>query len=332
MLTKRQNNILKLIVEEYIQLAKPVGSDLISKKINCSPATARNEMSDLEEIGLLEKTHTSSGRIPSATGYNYYIKNLMDRKKMKKSDMEKLEIIFNNHQLALSDCISKSLQVVSDMTSYTSVILGSNSHDNLLKLIEVVPIGENAMTIIVVTDKGHVENKTIVLEDVEIEDVKKTVSLINNLITGTPIDEVSMKLEYEVKPIIGKYVNQHEQIYNAFYHVFTDFTDNNSVNVVGKNKFLEQPEFSSLEKIKGIYNKLDNKDILRKITSKNNDDSKDIEIYIGEESQIDEDMAVIKTKYKTKTDEGTIAIIGPKRMEYERVINLLEFIKENIER
>ena len=188
------------------------------------------------------------------------------------------------------------------------------------------------MTIIVITDKGHVENKTIVLEDVEIKDIEKTVSLINNLIIGTPIDEVSMKLEYEVKPIISKYVSQHEQIYNAFYHVFTDFTENNSVNVVGKNKFLEQPEFTDLEKVKGIYNKLDNKDILRKITSKSKDDSKDIEIYIGEESQIDEDMAVIKTKYRTKTDEGTIAIIGPKRMEYERVISLLEFIKENIER
>ena len=332
MLTKRENSVLKLIVEEYIHLAKPISSKSISRKLKCSPATIRNDMKSLEENELLEKTHTSSGRIPSQAGYRYYVENLMNKKKMKDSDMNRLQIIFNNHQLALSDCISKSLQVVSDMTSYASVVLGSSSHENLLKQIEVIPIDDSNITVIVVTDKGHVKHKVINLENVNLDEIKKTVSLINNLIIGTPIDEVSTKLEYEIKPIIGKYVNQHEQIYNAFYHVFTDFTENNNVNIVGKNKFLEQPEFSSLEKVKGIYNKLDNKEILRKITSKNQNSSHDIEIYIGKESQIDEDVTIIKTKYKTKTDEGTIAIIGPKRMEYDRVINLLEYIKENIER
>ncbi len=330
MLTKRENSILKLIVEEYIPFAKPVSSKLISKRLKCSPATIRNDMQSLELSGLIEKTHTSSGRIPSEAGYRYYVDNLMDKRKMKETDMKKLEIIFSNQQLALSDCITKSLQLVSDMTNYVSVILGSTSHENLLKQIEVVPIDEDNMTVIVITDKGNVKHKIINLKNVSLEEVKKTVSLINNLIIGTPIDEVSTKLEYEVKPIIGKYVNQHEQIYNAFYHVFTDFTESNNVNIVGKNKFLEQPEFYDLEKIKGINSKLDNKDILRKIVNKS--DSHDIEIYIGEENQIDDNVTVIKTKYKTKTDEGTIAIIGPKRMEYNRVINLLEFIKKNIER
>lgn len=332
MLTARENQILKLIVEEYIKLAKPVSSSLICKRLKCSSATVRSEMKALEDIGLLEKTHTSSGRVPSEKGYRYYVDHLMEMKKMNAEDMLKLQIIFKNQQLALSDCISKSLQVVSDMTSYATVILGSSSHDNLLKQIEVVPIDEVNLTVIVVTDKGHVEHKTITLEGVSLEEVKKTVSLINNLIIGTPIDEVSTKLEYEVKPIIGKYVSQHEQIYNAFYHVFSDFTENNNVNVVGKTKFLEQPEFSSVNKIKEIYNKLDDKDTLRKITSKEEEDSHNIEIYIGEENQIDEDVTVIKTKYKTDTDEGTIAIIGPKRMEYDRVVSMLEFIKENIEK
>ncbi len=331
MLTSRENNILKLIVEEYIKLAKPVSSNLICKRLKCSSATVRSEMKALEDIGLLEKTHTSSGRVPSEKGYRYYVDNLMHLKKMKAEDMLKLQRIFQNQQLALSDCISKSLQVVSDITSYATVILGSSSHDNLLKQIEVVPIDNTNMTVIVVTDKGHVEHKMITLEDVSLDEVKKTVSLINNLIVGTPIDEVSIKLEYEVKPIIGKYVNQHEQIYKAFYHVFSDFTENNNVNVVSKNKFLEQPEFSNVDKIKEIYNKLDDKEALKKITSKNDLDSQNIEIYIGEENEIDDDVTVIKTKYKTATDEGTIAIIGPKRMEYDRVVNMLEFIKDNIE-
>lgn len=329
MLTERQNKLLKLIVELYIKDAKPVGSKLISKELNCSSATIRNEMSTLEENGLLEKTHTSSGRIPSELGYRYYVDNLMELKKMNAEDMLKLQIVFHNQQLALSDVIVKSLQVISDMTNYTTVVLGSNSHENLLKQIEVVPIDDNSIIVIIVTDHGHVEHKTMKLQDVSMEEIKKTVNLINNLIVGTPIDEISKKLEYEIKPIIGKYVKQHEQLYNAFYHVFSDFT-NHDVNIVGRNKILEQPEFSSnIDKIKTVFNKLEDKEFLRNIEE---DEDNNINVYIGNENKIDSDVTVIKTKFKKGNEEGTLAIIGPKRMEYDRVVSLLEYMKENIER
>ena len=246
---------------------------------------------------------------------------------MNAEDMLKLQIIFHNQQLPLADCITKSLQVISDMTNYATVILGSSSHDNLLKQIEVVPIDSNSMVVIVVTDRGHVEHKEVKLDNVSLEDVKKTVNLINNLIIGTPIDEVSTKLEYEVKPVIGRYVSQHEQLYNAFYNVFSDFSSHN-VNVVGKTKFLEQPEFSNVSKIKKIFDKLDNEEVLREIKE---DMDNNIKVYIGNESNIDEDVTVIKTKFKNGADEGTLAIVGPKRMDYERVVSLLEYLKNNIE-
>ncbi len=328
MLTDRQNKVLKLIVDKYIKEAKPVGSKVISKTLKCSSATIRNEMAALEDAGLLEKTHTSSGRVPSEMGYRYYVDNLMELKKMNAEDMLKLQIVFRNQQLALSDVITKSLQVISDMTNYTTVVLGSTSHENLLKQIEVVPIDDVSMIVIIVTDRGHVEHKSIKLQDVSLEEVKKTVGLINNLISGTPIDEVSKKLEYEIKPIIGNYVKQHEQLYNAFYHVFNDFT-NHDVNVVGRNKILEQPEFSTnIEKIKNVFNKLESKELLQSIED---DGDNNIKVYIGKENNIDEDVTVIKTKFKNGNEEGTIAIIGPKRMEYDRVVSMLEYMKENIE-
>ena len=248
---------------------------------------------------------------------------------MNAEDMLKLQIVFKNQQLALSDVITKSLQVISDITNYTTVILGNSSHENLLKQIEVVPIDDVSIIVIIVTDKGHVEHKNIKLYDVSLDEIKKTVGLINNLISGTPIDEVSKKLEFEIKPIIGNYVKQHEQLYNAFYNVFTDFT-NHEVNVVGRNKILEQPEFSSnIEKIKTVFNKLEDKNLLKNIEE---DDDNNIKVYIGNESNIDSDVTVIKTKFKQGDEEGTIAIIGPKRMEYDRVVGLLEYMKDNIER
>ncbi len=326
MLTKRQNEILTLIVLEYIKLAKPVGSNLICDRLNVSSATVRSEMAALEDLGLLEKTHTSSGRVPSEKGYRYYVDNLMEPKKISGEDMLKLQLIFNNQQLELSDCLKKSLEIVSDITNYTSVVLGSKSHDNILKEVNAVPLSNTAISVIVITDTGFVEHKTIDVQGISLDEVKKTVSLINNLIVGTPIDEVSSKLEFEIKPIIGRYVKEHERLYNAFYNVFSNFTEKN-VDVMGKKNILKLPEFNTVEKVRDVFDKLD--DNLDKIIEQ--DDDNNINVYIGTESNIDEDMTVIKTNYKTSKEEGTIAIIGPKRMEYDRVVNLLEFIKENIE-
>ena len=327
MLTKRQENILKLIVMKYIELAKPVSSNLICKKLKCSSATVRNEMVELENLGLLEKTHTSSGRVPSEAGYRYYVDHLMQPKEMNGEEMLKLQIIFKNQNLVLSDCLKKSLQLISDMTNYTSIVLGKASHENQLKEINVVPLDKENMIIIVITDKGHVEHKTVTIKDVSLEEVKKTVNLINDLIVGTPIDEVSSKLEFEVKPIIGRYVKEHEIIYNTFYQVFQEFSHQN-VDVVGRNNMLKQPEFNNVDKIKDILTKLDDENLLANIETDNND----IKVYIGKENNLDDDVTIIKTTYHTPQEEGTIAIVGPKRMDYDRVVALLEYIKSNIEK
>lgn len=327
MLTKRQENILKLIVMKYIELAKPVSSNLICKKLKCSSATVRNEMVELENLGLLEKTHTSSGRVPSEAGYRYYVDHLMQPKEMNGEEMLKLQIIFKNQNLVLSDCLKKSLQLISDMTNYTSIVLGKASHENQLKEINVVPLDKENMIIIVITDKGHVEHKAVTIKDVSLEEVKKTVSLINDLIVGTPIDEVSSKLEFEIKPIIGRYVKEHEIIYNTFYQVFQEFSHQN-VDVVGRNNMLKQPEFNSVDKIKEILTKLDDENLLANIEADNND----IKVYIGKENNLDDDVTIIKTNYHTPSEEGTIAVVGPKRMDYDRVVALLEYIKSNIEK
>lgn len=327
MLTKRQENILKLITTEYIKSARPVGSNLICKELNCSSATVRNEMAILEDLGLLEKTHTSSGRVPSEAGYRYYVDHLMKLKELNGEDLYKLQIIFDNQQLQLNDTLSESLKIISDMTSYTSIVLGGTSHENKLKEIRVIPIDQENLIVILVTDTGHVENKKINLKDVSLDEIKKTVDLINELIVGTPIDEISSKLEFEIKPIIGRYVKEHEMVYNTFYQVFKDFSTKN-INVVGRNNILKQPEFNNVEKIQHIFDKLDNKE---EMIDSIKEDNNDIKIYIGKENKLDDDVTVIQTKYHSKGEEGTIAIVGPKRMDYDRVVTLLEYIKENLE-
>ena len=328
MLTARQEKVLEVIIREYVKNVSPVGSKLICDELKCSSATVRNEMSTLEEQGYLEKTHISSGRIPSEKGYRYYVDNLMKPKEMTGEEMLKLQTIFNNNQLEINDCLKKSLEIISDLTDYTSIVLGSSSSENKLKKVEVLPLDSDKLIAIIITDKGHIEHKQITVEGVSLDEISKTVELINKLIIGTPINEVNEKLEFEIKPIIKEYVKQHEVIYNAFYDVFSEFAVKNDVSFVGRTKILNQPEFNSVDKIKKLFTKLDDDKLLNYIEEDNND----INIYIGNETHLDEDVTVIKTKYKTASDEGTIAVIGPKRMEYAKVVSLLNYIKENLDK
>ena len=327
MLTNRQNEILKLIIEEYSKVPIPVGSKSICDKLNTSSATIRAEMARLEELGFLEKTHISSGRVPSESGYKYYVNNLMKPKEMTGEDMLNLQTIFQNKSLVLSDAIEKSLEIISEITNYTAVIIGKN--EAKLKKVEVVPITSDNLIAIVITDNGHVENKKLTLENSDLIEITKTVELINKLIVGTPIDEVSEKLEYEIKPIIGQYIQNHEMIYNAFYNAFTDLKNKDDMTMKGKNKILELEEFSNnAEKIKKIINKLDDENIVSSIKEEDGG----INIYIGSDNNIDEDLTVIKTKYNAQGEEGTLAIIGPKRMDYDKVVSLLDYLKVCIER
>lgn len=327
MLTTRQEKILELIVREYVKNISPVGSKLICDELNCSSATVRNEMALLEDLGFLEKTHISSGRIPSEQGYRYYVDNIMKPKELSGDDLLKLQLIFSNKKLQVDDYLKKSLEIVASITDYTSLVLGTKSNENKLKKVEVMPIDNCNLIALVVTDKGHVEHKSMYIDDIPLKDIEKTVELINKLLVGTPIDKINKKLEFEVKPIINQYVKQYEAVYNAFYNVFSDFTKSTDVSFVGRTNILNQPEFNNVDKIKNIFNKLEDKEVLESVSESNND----INIYIGKESKLDDDVTIIKTKYKSGIDEGTIAIIGPKRMEYERVVNMLEYIKNNIE-
>ena len=328
-MNNRQNELLRLIVETYIKTVKPVGSKSLVKKLKCSSATIRNDMAYLESLGYLEKTHISSGRVPSETGYKYYVDNLMKPKNMTGEDMLKLQTIFRNNTLDLNDTIKKSIEIISEITNYTAVVLGGASKENRLKKVEVVPLEDNKILSIVITDKGVVQHKTLYLPNtVPKEDVKKTVELINKLVIGTPINEVSEKLEYEVKPIIKDYVGQYEVLYNTFYDAFHEFTSAQRENAYfgGRTNMLKQPEFTNIDKVKEILSKFEDIDSISKMKEEDNG----INIYVGSETELTDDVSVIKTKYNIDGTEGTIAIIGPKRMEYDRVVTLLDYIKNNL--
>jgi len=325
---ERKNSLLKAIVESYINTVKPVGSKALCNKFKLSSATIRNEMAALEKLGYLEKNHISSGRIPSEKGYKYYVDKLMKPKELNGEEVLKLQTIFKN-SLRISDAIKECMEIISDVTNYTSVILGKNSKENTLKQVNIIPLDGNRVVALVCTNKGIVENKIFsISNDINIDEVVKVSEIVNKMLIGTPIDEVSERLEFEIKPIISKTIKQYERVYQMFYEAFNNFTRNSSnINLIGTDNILNQPEYSNIEEVKRIVSKLENDELVEQIKETRDG----INIYIGKETEFDPDVTIIKSKYKINGEEGTIAIVGPKRMEYDKVVGLLEYINKEIE-
>lgn len=331
LMDNRKKELLKEIVENYVKTVKPVGSKSLCKKLNCSSATIRNEMAILENMGYIEKNHISSGRIPSELGYQYYVENLMQPKDLTGEDMLKLQTIFANTELQVSDAVAKCMEIISDITNYTSVVLGKNSSDNFLKQVNIIPLDYNKVVAIVCTDKGIVENKQFTLpNNTDINEIVKSSELINKMLIGTPINEVSEKLEFEIKPNISKRIKEYETVYNIFYDALNDFVKHNTnIHVSGRVNLLKEPEYDNTEDIKRIASKLEDESFKEMVNSIDGND--ELKIYIGKDSNFDDNVTVIKRKYKSGGEEGTIAIIGPKRMEYERVVSILNYMVDKIE-
>lgn len=324
----RQKEILKVIVESYIKNVKPVGSQALCKRFKLSSATIRNEMAVLEKLGYVEKNHVSSGRVPSEKGYKYYVDNLMKPKELNGEEMLQLQTIFHNQQLQVSDAITKCMEIIASLTNYTGVVLGNHSKSNTLQQVNIIPLNDNEVIAVVCTNKGIVENKKFTIpETIYVSELVKTCEIINKMLVGTPIDEVSKRLEYDIKPIICKTIKQYEAVYEIFYDAFNDFTKNSSnVFFSGKSNILKQPEYSNVDEVKKIVSKMEDKSFVRKIE----ETSDGVNVYIGDETELDPNVTVIKSKFNVNGEQGTIAIVGPKRMEYDRVIGMLEYINKEL--
>lgn len=259
MLTARQLLILKCIVEEFVETAEPVGSKTLMAKYQLpySSATIRNEMSFLEEHGFLEKTHTSSGRIPSTEGYRFYVNTLMQPSVDDEVKNQVATILGDRHR-SLNEIIKESCQMLSELTHLTTVALGPNSGYERLQNITLVPLTEHSVTAIIVTDKGHVENRNFnVKNNAYLEDLTSCVNVMNELLVGTPINQVAFRLERDVKPILSARIKEHEVLFNAFLEAFMKFA-NSHVYFSGKENLLYQPEYNDVNKLRRLVTAFEN--------------------------------------------------------------------------
>jgi heat-inducible transcriptional repressor len=334
LLSERQKLILGIIIDDYIQSAEPVGSRTISKRgdVGYSPATIRNEMSDLEELGFLEQPHTSSGRIPSHKGYRYYVDHLVRVSQLLPTEMENMKFYFNDKIQETEHVFQQVAMILSNLTSYTAIALGPELFQANLKHLQLIPLNEQTAVAIIVTNTGHVENKTVSIPpNLSMSEIEKFVNIFNHKLSGIPLHQLKSKLYNELGQELSRYISQYEELIRMIETVVSqDPEAENRIYKSGAINILNQPEFKDIDKVKTIFELLDEAPALAKLFAKA---PNGIQVKIGAENAVEaiQNCSLITATYSVEGQSiGTIGILGPTRMEYGKVISLLDYLSKDM--
>lgn len=332
MLTERQRMILNAIVDDYIRSAEPVGSRSISKRggVGYSPATIRNEMADLEELGFLEQPHTSAGRIPSTKGYRYYVDHLVRIGEVDQADLLRVRSFFAKKMNQMEQIIQHAAMILSNMTNYTSIVLGPETFSNSLKAFQLVPLNDRSAVALIVTNTGHVENRTISIPpDFDMSELEKIVAILNAKLSGVPLHRLQSKLYSEVGDELNRYVDHCETIIDSLARAL-EHEQENRVFLSGASNMLTQPEFKDVDKVKTILDWLDETpSIMRVIASR----PEGIQVRIGQENDHEaiRNCSLLTATYSVDGQTlGTIGLLGPTRMDYGKAITLMDFLSKDL--
>lgn len=332
MLTPRRIEIFKVVVDDFIQNAEPVGSKTLQQKYNLpySSATIRNDLQALEEMGYLEKTHTSSGRIPSTLGYKFYCENLLDESEMDEKMEVAIKDAFETSNLNMEEAIHQSCQILSDMTNMTSGAIGPDASTQTLEHIKLFPIDERNAVCVFITNSGHTETKNFHFEeDVPFGDIETCTDILNEKLKGIPLTQLAEKME-EIKPELSVVVKRHEMLFTAFVKAFIKFASDN-VYFSGKDRMLYQPEFEDINKLKKMMTLFNDSTVWKKMDKDENVLA--ISTRSGAELTWFNDVAVVRSKFKVSEDEtGEFMVIGPSRMDYDKVVSMVKYAARMIEK
>ena len=332
MLSERQKLVLKTIVEEYVSTNEPVGSRTLSRLewFNASPATLRNDMAYLEDLGYLVKTHSSSGRIPSEKGYRFYVEEMMKKEEESNLEFPMIDDIFRRQDISREEAINQSMDLVSNLTNYTSIVLGQSAYNSRIRKLEFLALQDHFAIILMITDLGHVESKKILIPDgLSVKEIERVIAVLDEILHNCLVCDIETKLKEEItNEDVRDFILYREDLVNAFASAFADMAKD-KYHVQGQSKMLLQPEFQDVEKLKEIYEAIEQREILKVVKY----DETGITIRIGQENEIKalQDCTVITVPYESSSGErGAISVFGPTRMEYNKIIPLLEYIAKNI--
>lgn len=336
-LDERKVKILQAIIRNYLETGEPVGSRTISKytDLNLSSATIRNEMSDLEELGYILQPHTSAGRIPSDKGYRLYVDTMMEKKER---EVEEMKDIVLEKADKLEQVLKQVAKLLAANTNYAAMISSPQYHHNKLKFIQLSRVDQNQIVAVIVVEGNIIKNKMIDVED-EIDDeaLLKLNILLNTNLNGLSLEEINLGMITMLKEKAGI----HSEVVGRVIDAVADairMDEDLEIYTSGANNIFKYPELSDNQRASEIINVFEEKqqltELVQETLANQDENSKGIQVYIGNETPVSnmKDCSVVTATYELEEGiQGTIGIIGPKRMDYDKVIGTMKQLMEQLD-
>lgn len=334
-LDDRKNKVLQAIIEDYVATAEPVGSRTIARRyhLGVSPATIRNEMSDLEELGYITQPHTSAGRIPSDRGYRYYVDCLMESRTATEAENDSIRRTFERKVREIDTLVRETARLLSDTTHLTAVVSGPQIQKAHFRELRLVPLGGDKAVLAYITDSGFIENQVLELPvEVTMLELQRVSDVLNEQLRGQPVEALSRAALRALQQELTKYGALLEQALQ-FLEPTLKSGEKQRIYLGGTTHILNQPEFRDVDRVRGLLELLeDEKSVKELLTARADTDEPAIQI--GEEIRLRElqDCSVVSATYRLGGEVlGRIGVIGPKRMEYARVVGIMNAITNQLE-
>lgn len=335
-LNERSQNILEAIVEDYISSAEPVGSRAITKRhsFNLSPASVRNVMSDLEEMGFLCSPHTSAGRIPTEKGFHYYIDSLLKIRDLSKDEESRLRQNYRFKGMKIEDIMQEVGRVMSGLSNYTGLVMAPKFASTVFRQIEFVRLSHGRLLVIYVSESGLVQNKVIEdVPDLSSRELEQIGNYLNHELNGLSIQAVREKIARELQTERSRYDQLQKQALSLSSAALQDEAGD-LIFVSGTSLMLEQPEFSTPDQMKRIIKTLESKSTLIELLDRSQM-AQGVQIFIGSQNQHVEieGCSLVTSSFSNKKGAiGTLGVIGPVRMSYSQVIPIVDFTAQLVSR
>lgn len=334
-LDERKTKILQAIIRNYLETGDPVGSRTISKytDLNLSSATIRNEMADLEELGYIVQPHTSAGRIPSDKGYRFYVDAMMEEKGREVADMKEMLLEKEDKMEAL---LKQVVRVLAQSTNYATMISAPQIHRNKLKFIQLSRVDQGQILAVIVVEGNMIKNHMLDVPDgLDDETLLKLNMLLNTHLTGLPIEQINLGLIAALKQQAGIHSAIVGEVLDAVAEVIKEEEDL-EIYTSGANNIFKYPELADHQKASELISTFEEKQALGALVQENLSDENNtgIQVYIGDEAPIRnmKDCSVVTATYELDEGmKGTIGIIGPKRMDYDKVIGTLQSLMHQLD-
>ena len=329
---ERKQRILQAIIDDYISSAEPVGSRTLARKhdLGVSPATIRNEMADLEMLGYLEHIHTSSGRIPSSKGYRFYVDGLLPPKPVSDEEKALIERWYRDRVRRIDEVFQETARIISMVTRNVSLVLAPQVSRAAFRCLQFLPLDDHRVIVVIMTDAGFVENRILEMPSgAAFEDFQRMAGVVNRCLAGCTLRSIQEPALKKIRDEI-----QDESLYEAALEVIRralDFEKKERLYLGGTTHMLEQPEFHDVGKIKDILLMLEEEELIKDILHAHMGDG--LEVTIGQENENSriQDCSIITATYHLDGELlGTIAVLGPTRMEYGKAMSLLEYMNTNL--